>query len=241
MVLAPQDCARLVARGLYSNPRNLGHFLTYMFGANTGYQKNVLDIGGGGGVLCLAACLDGAVSGDCVDPEGAGSTAGSTGSFEETATLFGLPQARMIRQTFQAFEGPDDHYDLVFIDNAINHLDEAACIELQTSEAARAAYVAIFSQLRAMLRPNARVIISDCGRKNAFGDRSLKSPLMPTIEWNKHQQPEYWATVIEPTGFKCVRIQWSSFHTLGRPGRLLGNESLAYFLLSHFRMELVAV
>ena len=241
MILSDEACKRLVQRKLYTTPRNLSHFLSYMFGANTAINKNVLDVGGGAGVLCLAACVQGARSGDCIDPEGDGSTPGTTTSFEANAQALSLTNARMIRTTFQDFEAPADKYDLIFIHNAINHLDEAACIDLQKSEEARDAYRMIFDKLRRLLRPNGRVIISDCGRSNAFGDRGIKSPLMPTIEWEKHQDPEVWVAAMEPSGFRLVRTQWSSFNSLGKPGRILGNRPAAYLLLSHFRIELVAV
>ena len=241
MILPPKDLERLVQHKLYTNTANLSAFLSYMYGANTAFRKNVLDVGGGDGLLCLSACLQGARSGDCLDPEGDGSTAGSTRSFSANSELLGLSNARMFSTTFQAYEAPLAHYDLVFINNAINHLDEPACMSLHESAEAQDTYRLIFDKLRSLLQPNGRVIVTDCSRSNAFGDLGIKAPFAPTIEWNKHQNPETWTAVVEPSGFRNVLTQWTSFNSLGRIGRLLGNRAISYMLMSHFRIEFVAV
>ena len=62
---------------------------------------------------------------------------------------------------------------------------------------------------------------------------------MPTIEWHKHQTPTVWATLLINSGFKNPKFAWSYPNTLGKFGRFIfGNKIAAFFLLSHFRLEL---
>lgn len=82
------------------------------------------------------------------------------------------------------------------------------------------------------------MIITDCGRRNFFNDIHLRSPFMPRIEWHKHQSPHLWLDLLKQVGFRKVSLQWTSPHCLGQFGRLLlGHRLIAYFLMSHFRIE----
>lgn len=61
---------------------------------------------------------------------------------------------------------------------------------------------------------------------------------MPTIEWEKHQSPSFWLSMLKEVGFESVSMKWSSPNSLGVMGRaFLGNRIIAYFLFSHFRIE----
>jgi len=128
-------------------------------------------------------------------------------------------------------------FDVVIIANAINHLNEDACARLLMDPLARDEYKSIFISLFRSIRPGGWLIATDCSRSNVFNDLGLKSPLMPDIEWQKHQSPKVWDELLQEVGFARARVQWSSPNTLGALGRfVLGNPLAAYLLLSHFRL-----
>lgn len=61
---------------------------------------------------------------------------------------------------------------------------------------------------------------------------------MPSIEWEKHQSPALWLSLLQQVGFQKMSIQWSAPNSLSSIGRkFLGNRLAAYFILSHFRIE----
>lgn len=83
------------------------------------------------------------------------------------------------------------------------------------------------------------LLITDCTNRNFFGDLGLKSPLMRTIEWNKHQPPEMWAELIAPFGFEVENIALTPHARLGLIGRVIGSNRFgSYFLNSHFRLRM---
>src|SRR5215468_7528117 len=67
---------------LYSNVRNLRRHLQYIFDGIDLRDREVLDIGGGSGLLAVYAAVCGARSAVCVEPEGAGSSSGMRSRFE---------------------------------------------------------------------------------------------------------------------------------------------------------------
>ncbi len=231
----------ILARGLYSNRHNLAHFLDTVFGGLTLDGRTVLDIGGGMGLLSLAAVQRGAARAVLVEPEaqGAGGTAGVVGRFREVReALRWSDRIELQPVPFQAFDPGAERFDLILSHNSINHLDERACAELHRGAEAQRIYLEIFARVRGLARPAAHFVLLDCGRRNLFGDLGLRSPLMPAIEWRKHQQPEVWARLLREAGFADPAVRWTTLHSLGRPGRvLLGNRFAAYMLTSHFRLE----
>jgi SAM-dependent methyltransferase len=231
----------VVTRGLYSTRHNLAHFLDTVFGGLTLDGRTVLDIGGGMGLLSFAAVQRGAARALLVVPEaqGAGGTAGVVGRFREVRQALGWSDRIELQPvTFQAFDPGTERFDLVLSHNSINHLDERACAEVHRSAEARRVYLEIFAKVRGLVRPGGSLVILDCARHSLFGDLGLRSPIMPAIEWQKHQQPGVWVRLLKEAGFTEPAIRWTTLHSLGGPGRaLLGNPLAAYVLTSHFRLE----
>jgi SAM-dependent methyltransferase len=223
--------------GVYSNKHNLKRHLNYLFGDIALDGKSVLDVGGGAGLLTIYAAVRGARA-VCVEPEGDGSTGGVTGKFLElkTAVDLGLSADLVVSSIQDYLKGAHD-LDVVVIANAINHLNEDACIHLLEDPQAKDAYKAILQPLQRAMVPGGWLIMTDCSRSNFFNDIGMQSPFMPDIEWHKHQSPKAWGRLLEEVGFAPASIQWSSPNTLGHLGRaVLGNRVGAYFLLSHFRL-----
>lgn len=230
------QCA--IDNGAHSNTRNLRQHLKYMFSDIPLKNKRVLDVGGGSGLLTLWAAVQGADA-LCLEPGAEGSTSGVLEKHESIKSCIGSEVSASISAiTLQSFLGKSDSsYDVIIMGNSINHVDEEGCIRLAYDDAARSQYLELLSQLYEALTPGGYFVVTDCSRSNFFNDLGLKSPLMPSIEWDKHQSPYFWDKLFQVVGFKPASIQWSSPNTFGTLGRILfGNRLLNYFTLSHFRM-----
>jgi SAM-dependent methyltransferase len=223
--------------GAYSNQRNLKRHLDYLFEGIDLRGKLVLDVGGGAGLLTIYAAVQGATS-VCIEPESAGSTGGITQKFSLLKNSVD-PQMRadLVVSSIQNYLSAARSFDVVVIANAINHLNEDACVRLLIDPLARDAYRSIFVALFRSMRPGGWLVATDCSRSNFFNDLGLKSPLMPDIEWQKHQSPKVWGEILQEAGFSPATVRWSAPNTLGEAGRVvLGNRLAAYFLLSHFKL-----
>lgn len=228
-----------IEQRLYSTPGNLRRHLEYIFAGIDLRDRDVLDIGGGAGLLATYSAVCGARSAVCVEPEGAGATSGWRAKFErfKSAVNPQLP-VTFVDATIQNYLQAAHRFDVIVCANAINHLNEDACIHLQDEPDAERQYLSLFAVINQATNPGGWFVATDCGRSNFFAALGMKSPFMPDIEWHKHQDPQVWAELLLRAGFSAVEIRWSSPNTLGRLGRLvLGNRLVAYFLLSHFRLS----
>ena len=154
------------------------------------------------------------------------------------ARRLNLPHARILPITVQAYDGPKNYFDVVLSVASINHLDEANCVKLNESSAAVDEYRSVFRKIASMMSPGGRLIIMDAGRRNLFADLGVRNPMEPSIQWFKHQQPEFWASLLGECGFTGPHIRWNS----GRMLRYLGVDTLPWLLSycgeSVFRLEL---
>lgn len=198
--------------------------------------KSVLDIGGGIGLASTYALLNGAEMAVLLEPEEAGSRRDVLVRAEKLRSALGLQDKLQIEPlTFQAFDAPRYSFDVVILEASINHLDEDAVEKLHQGGEALKRYQAIVGKLADMLRPGAVVVISDCARRNFFGDLGLRNPLAPTINWEKHQQPATWKKLFIPYGFSKAKVGWGIHSTLGPVGKaFLDNKIAFYFLSSYF-------
>jgi SAM-dependent methyltransferase len=227
-----------IEQRLYSNARNLRRHLAYLFADIDLRDKQVLDIGGGAGLLATYAAVCGARGAVCVEPEAAGAGSGLRAKFERLRNAVNpLLPVSFVSETIQSYLAGEHRFDVVVCANAINHLSEDACVRLQDDPSAEQQYLALFARINRALNPGGWLVATDCGRSNFFAALGLTSPFMPDIEWHKHQDPQVWAALLQRAGFGDPDIRWSAPNTLGSLGRvLLGNRPVAYFLLSHFRL-----
>jgi SAM-dependent methyltransferase len=229
------DRFRTAAEALGHRASNLRFQCDYLFDGVEFGGTTVLDIGAGDGASSFYAACNGASSVVSLEPELAGSSSGMTTRFESARDLIHADNVELRAETLQSFDAEGRSFDVLVSIASINHLDEEACIRLQEDEDARRTYRRTFAKLADLARPGAALVIADCARRNAFGDLGIKNPIVPMIEWHKHQSPKFWAGLLEQVGFRRPRIRWSSFNTLRRPGRaLLGNQAAAYLLASEF-------
>ncbi|GMU23183.1 MAG: hypothetical protein AMXMBFR13_32660 [Phycisphaerae bacterium] len=223
------------ATGAYPNSSNLRFYLAYLFDGVDLVGKRMLDIGAGSGLYGIYAVCSGAAKAVCLEPEAAGSVSGVRQKFDRIVGELELDCVSVSAATLQEFDPGDERFDLVFLHNSINHLDEPACITLHRDASARRRYREVFRKMHDLTAPDGSLVIADCARRNLFGDLGLKNPLARMIEWHKHQSPRLWAHLLGEVGFGRPRIRWTSYNSLGRLGRiLLGNRWAAYCLNSHF-------
>ncbi len=196
-----------------------------------------LDIGGGVGLGSFYAACAGATEVVCLEPEAEGSTHGVRQEFAKIAQALSVNNAQLVDSTFQAFEAEPGRFGTVFLNAAVNHLNEPACIDVLRSEEARGVYVGLFRQMAELTRENGVIIISDVSRHNVFPTLGLRNPIMPTIEWHKHQSPRTWARLLVAAGYTNIKIAWHTPRPLGIAGRaLLGNSAGAFLTRSRFRI-----
>jgi SAM-dependent methyltransferase len=201
---------------------------------------SVLDIGAGDGRYSFYTAAAGARHVVALEPEIEGSTAGVREQFRRVGGVLGLESVELRTEPFQEFDPGDERFDVLFLHAVVNHLDERACMELHRDEAARDTFRELFRRLADISADGARLILVDASRRNLFAHLPLRNPVVPEIEWEKHQPPRRWAALLEEAGFESPEISWNSFNTLRRPGRaLLGNPVAAWFLQSSFRLAMV--
>lgn len=222
--------------GLDPGRGNLKFYLSYLFEGVSFEGSSMLDIGGGSGLLSLYGAYMGAKPVVCLEPELRGSSRGAADKLKRLCD--GLPPHIGIipkAVTFQEFEPGNQTFDIILLHNSINHLDEEACINLQHSDDARKRYKVIFQKLAELAAPRAKLIIADCSRHNLWHQIRLRNPLVPMIEWHKHQRPEYWSSLLNAFGFADPQIRWTALTRFGPIGRLLfGNWLASYLTTSHF-------
>jgi SAM-dependent methyltransferase len=225
----------VIVNGLYSNKRNLEFHLHQLFNEVDFVGKRVIDIGGGSGFYSFYAATKGASRVVCVEPEEKGSTTNVTEEFRKLSSLLEYKTVFLETVPFQEYHPADGKYDLIFLLNTINHLDETACVDLLKDEQAREKYEELFAKIYQLADYGTTLIVSDCSCRNFFSDIGIKNPFVPTIEWYKHQTPESWIDLLQSIGFCQPEIRWSSFNRLGRVGKLImSNRLVAYFSHSHF-------
>jgi Methyltransferase domain len=195
----------------------------------------VLDLGGGNGVHAFYAAASGADDVVVIEPEDAGSTAGVVDQFDAWKEKLGYSNVQLLTTTFQKYEHTGRPFDLIIIQDAINHLDEEACERLLADDQSRHSYENIFSKIASLARSGTILHFSDCSSRNCFPAVGLSNPFDPGIEWDKHQPPDVWIDMLHRVGFELVRKCWSTPTRLGKIGKLVSRSDLfAYFFTSHF-------
>lgn len=196
--------------------------------------KMVLDVGCGEGIVSFPPAILGAKQVVSLEPELDGSAEGFNDRFHAVADELNLSNVNLKRITLQDYDYAEGPFDFVVMYNVVNHLDEDACISLLESEESRARFNEIFRNLYENLNPGAEVIISDCARSNLYSALGVKNPFAPTIEWEKHQDPNVWITEMEKVGFVKKWSRWNPLHSFGPLRPFCRNAVVGYLTNSHF-------
>jgi SAM-dependent methyltransferase len=227
---------------LWSSEAALRRYTWWLFQDVPLQGARVLDIGGGVGVFSFYAAAAGAGEVLCLEPEGQGGSIGMNEQFHRLQRLTGFHNVRLEHAMLQTFEPTPASFDVVLLHNSVNHLDEAMVPLLRrdaaAGEDARDVYRWLFRRLADALVPAGHLVLTDCARDNLFPRLGLRHPLLPQIEWDKHQNPAVWWTLLRQTGFERRSERWSSFNRLGALGwMLLANRAGAFFFTGHFRLH----
>lgn len=218
---------------------HLKSYIDYLFDGIALANKRMLDVGAGTGVFSAYAALSGATEVVGLEPGAQGSESGARDTFTEVCADLELKNVQVLGQRLEEFFPFPESFDVILLNNSINHLDEAACVTLQVDPEARERYQCLFTRLGSLARPGAILVATDCSSGNFFPDHGIRSPFAPTIEWHKHQHPSVWARELAKAGFRDPSIRWTPPLYIGGLGEVVfGSETAAYFLESHFRLAM---
>lgn len=201
--------------------------------------SSLIDIGSGAGWASAYAAVAGARRVVSVEPQADGSGSDMLETAAAVRRELGLEDVvEIVPKTIEQ-AGISEKFDIVLVNNAVNHIHEEACAVVDRDVEAQAVYAPFFQQLADSCVEGGTLIITDCSNRNFFGDLGVKNPIMRTINWRIHQPPQVWARLLQPYGFVDPRISWTPLARTGWLGRLLGRNRLAaYFINSHFRLRM---
>jgi SAM-dependent methyltransferase len=202
-------------------------------------HRNVLDIGGGAGLLSFYAAIMGADKVICIEPEAKGSEVNIRGVFGRLASSLGLSNVELCTNTFQDFDWTGATFDIVVMNDSLNHLDEQACITLDKSDESQRVYRGMFEKMLSLMTPGGIVVVTECDRNNVFPLLGFTNPFSTTIEWHKHQSPYLWRELMESVGFVDPEMCWEYPLRLVDLGRLfMSNRFSAFFYQSRFLLRM---
>ncbi len=235
--LLDKEFRRLVAvAGNPQTPERTAYFCERFFRGVSPAGKTLLEIGAGNGIVSAYALLRGARRVVALEPEAAGSTVGSSSLVRQLTDELGRNRFTFLPSTLQQYNPVGAQFDLILLHDSINHLDESACEIAHRSNGARRTYLRLFKTIAALLTPGGQVLICDCTRHNLFGLFRLRNPILPFIDWRKHQSPRFWAGLLREVGLRTQRVDWYTFYSLRHLGQLAENPVTAFFLNSKFRL-----
>jgi len=218
------------------SPRRIAYNCRQAFGRTDPRGKNVLEIGAGEGVFSACAAARGARCVVALEPQAAGSESGSASTLKRMKDTLDLSNLQIVGETIQEYDPGERKFDIVLSWDSINHLDEPMCAELHRTRRARDAYRSILTHVREMMNPQGTLILADCSPRNLYPMLKVYPPVLPRIEWDKHQPPQTWVDLLAPLGFVKRHLSWTTNYYLRPLAPLLGNSVAGFFLLSHFRL-----
>lgn len=204
--------------------------------------KSMLEIGCSNGRYCVWASIHGANPVVGLEPlaQGSGSSQNSEYYFNYFIKKLNLKNVQILPKMMQEYNCNENYFDIVLMHSSINHLDEKSCINLKNSPEARRNYSLIFRKLNRIMKKGGKLIIKECSNRNLFADLGFsRHPLYPRINFIKHHEPEYWASLLLSCGFTKSRIFWlfnKRYRHFGIPFR---NKAMAYLIGNSFRLEMM--
>jgi SAM-dependent methyltransferase len=226
----------VIAReGMAFSPR----YTDFLFRGISFKGARVLDIGGGAGLLSFYAACAGAARVVCLEPEAEGADAGIAGEFRRLAEALAEGNVSLSTMTLQEFDPGAGGFDVVILNNSINHLDEHACVALHGDAQSRRSYQALFGKIRGMQNRGGVIVIAEQAPRNLFRSLGVANPFTPRVEWHKHQSPYLWRRVMESAGYVAAEIRWEYPLRLGGAARaLMSNRVAAFFYTSRFLLRM---
>jgi cyclopropane fatty-acyl-phospholipid synthase-like methyltransferase len=215
----------------YRSPERYVARARFLFDSIDLRGKRVLDVGCGKGAWAIWAAIHGASHVLGLEPEADGARSGTLASFKRLINDLSFEDRVIASSDHLEDTAGVSPFDVAVLFDVINHIDEKAVVALHHDQNAVAKFVATLRQMKALLGRGATVIVADCGRKNLWNTFGLRSPLAPTIEWEKHQEPEIWISIFRQAGFQLLDLRWSPLYPFGR---LTSNRLAQFATASHF-------
>ena len=189
-------------------------------------NKNVLDVGGGSGLISYFSHVNGANKVVNLEPF-------ASGSREHKNNDSDYVEFKDI--SFQKFQ-TNDYFDIIFFHDSINHLEENKFKDAHTNEQNFDYYVKLISKINRISSKGSDVIVTDCSRLNFFQLLGIRSPFAPSIGWKYHQSTRIVKKIFMKAGLDFVNLRWSPLKRLGKLGYLISlvGSPMAYFFQSHF-------
>jgi SAM-dependent methyltransferase len=224
-VSAGEDGLTAVAREYQTDPEWVRLRIEELFARSDFAGMRILEVGAGRGLFSCALAALGAREVVALEPELDGSRGGSASVFAENLARLGLSNVRLVRTTLQAFRSEVAAFDRILLYAVVNHLDETHVQTLDRSAESRERFRALLRPLREWLRPDGELILFDAARHHAFEPLVRAGllrghPLAPTMEWEKHQEPQIWEELLRDVGFGRVDHHSARYHPRGWRGRL---------------------
>ena len=218
----------------HHNFKRMMKYLNWCFDEIDFDGKSVLDIGGGNGIYSFFSKLKGANRVLNLEPFSAGSTTFDFEGIESNDNL----NISVSNQTIQDFD-TNKSFDIIILHDSINHLDENIFESIHQDENKFEEYKKLIFKIVKLLSTNGQIVITDCSRRNFWGDLGLKNPFAPSIDWHLHQNPRLVLKLFEDHSF-YKKIRWSPFKRLGLLAYLISSLGMipSYFLQSHFNLHL---
>lgn len=219
--------------------KRLKYYFDLHFGAFDIRNRAILEIGAGNGYLSALCLMRGASKVIALEPESEGSIKGVNHDF---ATLLkhvkidgAMEYLTIDLDNFLATR-PKQTFDYILMCNVINHIYENAVTKLHLSESEkeRNLYIKTFEKLYGLLNYNGTLLVSDSGRYNLWNSMGMRFPACPTIDWNKHQDPDVWNILISKARFTSLTIDWLPLYKLRHLRAIVSRKIVAQCLNSYF-------
>ncbi len=177
--------------------------------------QRVLEVGAGKGLYAACVATLGAEQVIALEPELSGSSGDAIATFNQRLDRLNLPAIDFRPLTMQEFTAPPESFDMIYLLAVINHLDEQHVRRLHVSQESREIYRALMQPLYDWLKPGGLLVISDTSRTHAFTPLVnlgilKRHPFQPSIDWDIHQSPDLWQTLLEQIGFVSVDFHWAT-------------------------------
>jgi SAM-dependent methyltransferase len=217
----------------------LNHCFNHHFGSFDLKNRSILEIGAGPGYMTALCLARGASRVVALDPESDGATKGVNQQFacltESVAMGDGIEYLPISLETFIA-TGRKETFDYVLMCNVINHINEDAVkrLHLPDADRERKQYVRTFEEIHNLLSETGILLVSDVGSYNFWNSIGLRFPTCRTIEWDKHQDPNVWKTLLTKAGFESINVKWLSLYRLRHFEAIVSLKPVAQCLNSHF-------
>lgn len=224
---------------LYSSQKRLRYYLSEFFKNVPLEGAKYLEIGSGGGLMCLYAAVMNAESVVGLEPNSDGSTGQKEMAFGLIKEVLDLQQITILPIEFQKFDDKESDYSTCVLHNTVNHLNEKAYMNLHNSSDSINIYKDLFNKIHTLLKPGGHLLIADASPNNFYPLLRLRNPFGTNMDWHLHQPPSILVNLLSDVGFGNPKIKWLGPNRFRFFNRLLSNKVASFFWTSHYFIHMI--